>query len=361
MLANINYFYKNKDTRKFIFTCLWIFTFLPNFKLFEMSKSIPLSFFYLISMLFLPMLLNNIKEIKIPPWYITGIYTYMIFYSFMIINKYGFPRGITHWIYGAYLLLIILTCANDFNENDWLDIAQKAILIFFAISIVYTVAFQWDYLLEITFGGKTPYDLRSITRGGRNLDATWLALYCFLLKNKKLRVFCITYATIYSIVAQSRVGILASFAVAIWTAFYLKKWNFKSIKVYAILLLVTVIYGMMTFYIVDTRINDQAPVFEANQIIANNESSSIENSVILSGRGAMWSKADDMFFDNPWGYGAANAVFEMKKNYGFNSYLALSIVQFHGGEALMIFVLGIYLQQNKKEFNLFSLERKEVL
>ena len=109
-----------------------------------------------------------------------------------------------------------------------------------------------------------------------------------------------------------------------------------------------------------------------------------------------------MFCDNPWGYGVGNAMRVMRQSYGFTSYedvvhnvfmqwtldegfigglwyiglglaflyrqwkrrprffaspfdgyfaayFALSLVQFHGGEALMIFVLGVFLLQTQGE------------
>lgn len=122
--------------------------------------------------------------------------------------------------------------------------------------------------------------------------------------------------------------------------------------------------------------------------------------IFLSGRAAIWSKVPQMFLDEPFGYGVGNSMRVMKSKYGFQGYegvvhnvflqwlldegflgglwylglvfalvvsqlkrpdgffadplaaylfvyVVLSLVQFHGGEALMLFVLGIYLSCKK--------------
>ena len=220
----------------------------------------------------------------------------------------------------------------------------------------------------------------SLTRGGPNLDASWLALGCFFMRKKPVKIAYWCWAALFSAIYFSRAGLIACGLYLIWALINDSDWrpNRKTIWIYLafaaaafVALVATGLFG----------------------VLLNRFTGASNHGDVLAGRGAMWSRAGEMFRDHPFGYGCGNAMRVMKQFYGFTSYednmhnillqflidegllgalwflglvvaflikegrqrfrhplagyflvyLILGLVQYHGGEVQMQFILGVYL------------------
>lgn len=396
---------------------LLILLYLPILQLFSIGTdngSIPASLCYVFSVLFLPYLLLNIKELIFPPWYITFLWLYVVAFAGVRLKQYGISKSILHWLFGFYLLVIVLNVNKKLKKEDWLHILEIGACVFAVIHFLYML-WNHDIVWALICGnfrgnpnGVYAFQLPSLTRGGRNLDCTWLGLGAFFLKGKK-KAFYITYAILYAFFGASRVGVISICLAIVWSLIYdplykMTKTNCKWYCLYASVLLI-VLFGSGTAQTFLARMSISVPA-PAQCIEGFEESTGGQNDLpvsvqefteqMLSGRAAMWKRVPQMFADNPMGYGVGNALRVMRLEYGFQgkedvihnvflqwtldegviggvwylgllfaflynqwkkrpkfftspyegyffTYFVLSLVQFHGGEALMIFVLGCYL------------------
>lgn len=194
----------------------------------------------------------------------------------------------------------------------------------------------------------------------------------------------------------------------LWTLVYdrIFRLTFKSLKWYILyglcILTLLVSSGMMRVG-VESMVPDSLMFWKQAESVETENLQPEDPQVIdgyLSGRGAMWERFPQMLRDNPFGYGVGNAVRVMRQSYGFTSYedvmhnvflqltldegvlggfwflglcaaflysqrkerfkspyaaflltyLVLSLVQFHGGEALMQFTLAVFLAERNGWF-----------
>lgn len=246
----------------------------------------------------------------------------------------------------------------------------------------------------------------SLTRGGRHLDATWLSLGAFFVRGKKKALYTI-YVILFSFVASSRVGIIAIGLMILWSLVYdpMYRLTLKNLKWYALFAVVMVAVLVLTGCVQGllSRIGIFLPTpAQMFGVVSQQEAQAMTETLMstgfLSGRDVLWKMVPDAFMARPMGYGVGNAVRVFRMNYGFNSYedvmhnvffqllldegvigglwfigmciaffvsqwkcrprifaapiagyfftyLVLSLVQFHGGEALMQFVLAVSLAQ----------------
>lgn len=417
MQNTIEQFYSKSLRKKLLFVQL-LLLFVPNVQLFSIptdNGSISASPCYFFSVVFIPCLLSGFNRMKLPPWYITALYGYVIFWAIIRTPQYGLSKSILHWLFGIYLLVVLLNVGSDFSQKEWENLLETAVCVFAVMHFMFTVTVNRRtavILLKGYFegsleGGAGCY-LDSLTRGGRNLDATWLCLGGFFVRGKKKAIYT-TWAVLFCFLGGSRAGVVTLALMVLWSLIYdkLYRLTFENLKWYllyaALMLAVLFGTGMAQAFLSRTIINIPAPaewIFRAGpqstgpQIVL----SDINMERTLSGRAAIWGKVPQMFRDNPFGYGVGNAMRVMRSRYGFTGfediahnvfmqwlvdegfigglwyiglaaalfmqqwknrprffedpfaayfgvYIILSLVQFHGGEALMIFLLGIYLMQ----------------
>lgn len=398
-----------------LLTIQLILLYFPILQFFSLADGkIPASACYFFSVSFLPYLVKKIRTLRLPPWYLTALYGYVILWAIVRAPQYGLSKSILHWLFGFYLLVVILNVGAGLSAEDWLRMLETAACVFAVVHFVF-ILFHWDvvwYLLQEYFSGQIDAmwgaRLPSLTRGGRNLDCSWLGLGAFFVRGRK-KAFYVTYVLLFSFLGTSRVGIIAVGIAILWSLVYdplyrLTKKSFKWYALYAVVLLAVLFCSGMAQAVL-SRMTIQIPApaewFPSSVSIPASgggptPSGGMEK--MLSGRGAIWGRAPQMFRDNPFGYGVGNAMRVMKASYGFTSYedvvhnvflqwlldegilgglaylgllaaflcrqwknrphwfaspfdgyflayFVLSLVQFHGGEALMIFVLGVYLIQ----------------
>ncbi len=437
-----------KDNRWKLLLAQLLLLYVPLIQFFSIRTDngiIPASACYFFSLVFVPYLIRNIKTLRLPPWYLTALYFYVMLLAAMRISQYGLSKSVLHWTFGFYLLIVILNVGAEYQKEEWLRMLETGACIFAVVHFIF-ILFHWEivcFLLKGYFwgeinGGGGMY-LPSLTRGGRNLDCTWLGLGAFFVRGKKKLIY-VTYAILFSFLGGSRVGVIAIGMAVLWSLIYdpIYKLTVKKIKWYAlyatILLLILFCSGMAQAFLLRMFSGIESPgqwlqSQEINNIFTSNSSVSSaadiqelpidiqepsvgtqepsialnDPTVILSGRAAIWMNVPKMIKDNPFGYGVGNAMRVMKTQYGFSSYedivhnvffqwlvdegilggiaylsllaaflhrqwkkrphffqsafdgyfltyFVLSMVQFHGGEALMIFVLGIALMRWKATF-----------
>lgn len=423
-----------KQVLFWMLTIQLILLYLPILQFFSIQTdngSIPASACYFFSLLFVPYLITHLKLLRLPPWYFTVLYVYIMLLAALRIPQYGLSKSVLHWSFGFYLLVIILNAGVDLKKEDWLRILEIGACVFAMVRFAYLL-FQFDtvhFLLKGYFWGEVSgYNgalLSSLTRGGRNLDATWLSLGAFFVHGKKKPLY-VTFAIFFSFLGCSRVGVIAIGLAILWSLLYdqIYKLTKKTIKWYviyaAVMLMLLFVSGLAQTFFARMFTGIQAPgqwlraqelfvrqetvIEEAELKDSNITASNITESNItlqnanriLNGRAAMWEKVPQMVKANPFGYGVGNAVRIMRMDYGFlgsedvihnvffqwlvdegilggaaylgllaaflyrqwknrpyifqspfdgffAAWFVLAFVQFHGAEALMIYVLGCFL------------------
>lgn len=399
-----------------------ILLYYPIVQFFTVSTdngTIPASACYFFSLVFVPHLIMKIRQLRLPPWYITGFFLFVYTMALVRIPQYGLAKGLLHWVFGLYLLVVVVNVGSDFKKENWQWILETGACVF-AIGHLLFMVLNYETIFRLIrgyFTGELPgtygATLPSLTRGGRNLDATWLALGAFFVSGRK-KAFYITYTILFSFLGGSRVGVIGSIAVIVWSLLFdpiycLKIKRIKWYAVYAVAMLAVLfltglgqaflgrmvsglpsaqrIWQSVGLIHTDDQNNDTPENHKDPDIVLR------ESSVVMAGRGAIWATVPVMMNDNAWGHGVGNAMRVMKQRYGFTgyedvvhnvflqllvdegiigglwyiamvvllfysqrkerfrdplaayllTYLILSLVQFHGGEALMYFVLGIFL------------------
>lgn len=416
-----------RDNKKkilfYLFLGQLVLLYLPTINFFSIQTdngTIPASACYFFSVLFIPFILMNFWKngLKLPPWYITGLVAYVVVLAIARIGQYGLSKSILHWLFGFYLLIVIINLGRYLSKEEWLGILEGGAIIFAILHFIFMLSNHdiVGWLCKNYFWGTLTGDagcyLPSLTRGGRNLDATWLALGSVFVRGKKKAVY-VTYVTLFVFMGGSRVGIIALALACLWGLIYEKGYKIckKNLKWYvlyaAIMLIVLFMTGFAQATLARVLVNIESPakilhleenieenIEEDNTLVKFNNIPDADE-VILSGRKDIWKRVPQMVKDNPLGYGVGNAMRVMRSQYGFLSYedvvhnafmqwlvdegiigglwyimlvflflfkqwknrprffenrldiylaiyVILSIVQFHGAEALMIFVLGVY-------------------
>lgn len=425
---------KNKEVLSCLFFGQLILLYLPTCKFFSIQTdngTIPASACYFFSLLFVPFILKSFKQngLKLPPLYITGLFGYVMILAIVQMGQYGVSKSVLHWLFGFYLLIIIVNLGQYFLKEEWLRILEWGAILFAILHFIFMLQnYETVCLLckNYFWGIWSSYEasiLPSLTRGGRNLDATWLALGSVFVSGKK-KVLYVTYVVLFVFMGGSRVGIISLGLACVWGLFYekdykLSKKNSKWYALYAIIMLTVLFmtgFAQATLARVLIDVDSPVEVLHISKDEISVDGSAIDNvdtllgiyngdssAVVLSGRKDIWTRVPQMIKDNPFGYGVGNAMRVMRTQYGFTSYedvihnvfmqwtvdegiigglwyillvcllffrqwknrpcffknrldvylgiyIVLSLVQFHGAEALMIYVLGVYFLEHDTKY-----------
>lgn len=333
-----------------------VLLYIPSFQFFSLQTdngTIPASACYFFSVIFVPWLIMNLRNIRLPHWSILGLFLLVYVVAAIRLPQYGLSKSILHWVFGLYLIITVINVGADFSKEMWLKLLETGACVFLTMHIAFllinseTVAWlihgYYTGELEGTYAAKLP----SLTRGGRNLDATWLALGGFFVTGKK-KTWYITYCILFAFLGSSRVGLIASALLVIWTLIYdrqycLTKKRIKWYVLYIALMTALLLWsglaeaGLGRFSALlphraatETVQIEVIPESDKNQTSEGDEtketvtipSKETNERVVefLSGRAAMWSRFPRMFWDNPFGYGVGNALRVMRLNYGFTGY-----------------------------------------
>lgn len=399
--------------------------YFPSLQLFAIptdNGQIPASLCYFFSLVFVPYLLMKLQNLRLPPWYITSLFFFVFIVAVFNIPNYGLSKSILHWAFGLYLLVIILNVGSDFSKDEWMSILDVTAFTFMVAHFLFMIIYNGHISLNLIKGyysgeitGSHGSLLLSITRGGRNLDATWLGLGAFFVKGRRKPIY-ITYAILFSFFGGSRVGIISIFLAILWTIIYdenlkLTKKNIKWYAIYVVCISLILVFTGTAQGVLD-RVGISIPSPKVLLSCFADPSSQqdvdigISTDEFLSGRGAIWPIVPKMIRNNCMGYGVGNAMRIMRTTYGFAgtedvvhnvlmqwtvdegilggvwflvlvfgffwsqrkklfsspfagyllTYIVLSIVQFHGAEALMLYVVGVYILQSNLKLIRFNKE-----
>ncbi len=401
----------SKNSRMILVLLQLLLLYIPNVMLFSIQTDngiIPASLCYFFAVVFVPYFLANLRSLKRPPVYMLLFFVFVFVFALVRVQRYGLSKSILHWAFALYIWLLIPNVGHDFTKDDWLRLLETGACVFLLMHMVLVLinADMYTQLLKGYFDGSGNgyYTalLPSLTRGGRNLDATWLALGAFFVRGKK-KAFYVTYVLLFSFVGSSRVGIIAIGLVILWSLLYdpIYHLTFKNLPWYAlygvVVLAILICAGWVQGLFSRFGLHLPAPV-KMFGLISDQQAAELATNLrstsFLSGREAIWSLVPQAFRDNPMGYGVGNAMRVLKSEYGFASYedvahnvllqfmldegivglvwfvgivvlflssqwklrprffekpvaaffftyLVLALVQFHGGEALMHIVMAI--------------------
>lgn len=419
MVDTIGRFYSNKIRWRLLLIQL-ILLYVPSFQFFSIptdNGSIPASLCYFFSLVFAPYLMILLPNLRLPHWSILGLFVLVYALAMIRWPQYGLSKSILHWAFGLYLIVTVLNVGADFTKEQWLKLLEAGACTFAILHVLHMLE-SYDLVLKLLreyWEGTLSSDqmrvncsaITSLTRGGRNLDATWLALGGFFVRGKKKAVYG-TYAILFAFFGASRVGMISSLCLILWTLVYDRvfRLTFKNLKWYILyglcILLLLAGSGMMRVG-VESIVPDSLMFWKQSEMAETENLQPEEPQIIdgyLSGRGAMWERFPQMLRDNPLGFGVGNALRVMRQSYSFTSYedvmhnvfmqlaldegilgglwflglcaaflygqrkerfrspfaaylltyLILSVVQFHGGEALMQFTLAVFLLERNAWF-----------
>ena len=203
--------------------------YLPGLQLGELSTpngGIPISLCYLFSVAFLPFLVFQLPKLRIPPWYITGLYLFVLLWSVIQMPAYGLSKSILHWLFGAFLLVVLANVGEYLTKDAIAKVLQAGILVFIVCHCLFMLL-NWHTVYDVIFKDQLSSSLPSLTRGGRNLDATWLGLGCFLIGNRKLRFGCLLYSFAFAVIGVSRAGLIVSSLCLLWILVYDNQFGFR--------------------------------------------------------------------------------------------------------------------------------------
>lgn len=221
---------------------------------------------------------------------------YVLLRSVLNISKWGIDQLLVNYIVGIVIFLTMFrTLGIDFDEEEWLSIFKRVSILFLTISYI-NIFLQADaviaYLNNI-FRMAHPYIL-TLTGGGVNIDATWLAILAIPMYRSNKRWLFLTLCTVYSIVVGSRVGMILnvfSFVFFIIASSYDVKHKVRIILTLCSVIIIVIIFLQMEF----------SDVVLARFATLGSDGGSI-------GRLNMWKYAPDIIGKYPTGVGIGNVM-----------------------------------------------------
>jgi hypothetical protein len=278
-----------------------------------------------------------------------------------------------------------------FDLKKLLSIAQMAAVILM-VAMLFKIILYRNYLLTYPNYQKDvfhPTDMPWFFYGGSNIEASWFAIFGALVATRsKLSSFYLAFSWLVSLVYASRAGLAACAVITVWMIIHASsKIRFS----FCVILILTV--GYLSFYklplvnstaflsVSDTRkinmenmqILEGSPLIRTTTFSKMDENGNIIKSQIAprletigkdpgsNGRIKMWKLVPEAFFEQPWGYGAGNALAALQKLSPGTSFRESNvhnlIFQFllDGG----ILGAGIYLYMMLK-FSIYNLKDKMV-
>ena len=389
---------ENSDSNsklKFIFLIFFLSMCLQNIDIISFSN-FSFKLCHLLSLLFIPFLIKR-KKICFPHIAVLGFLFYIILISIINMFNYGLNHLLLNYIFGFYLIIIIINIGQPLTKDDWVDIIKKGTIIMMVLiflKIFMHINEVITFLSHASINGH-PAFFQTYFGGGINLESTWMALLGVVFyKDKRQFIYCIL-SLIISIIYVSRVGILLNIILFLFFLYNkFKSINDKKSKIITIIFLIS-LFALFIFLLYKLGLLDY--------ILMRLLSIGQEGDKGSSGRLNMWGYVLDAFIANPFGYGIGNALvgiqsvsplyysaqnvhniyFQILLDSGFLGlsyfigiiicfikneiknvfsnpfvffiigYLIAGLVQFRGGDSILFFVIGIYLSNN---FNIKTLK-----
>lgn len=247
--------------------------------------------------------------------------------------------GINSWLLNMLFCTLAFALAwrmsDDFNLDDWLWIGKiSAVTIYFLIFFNFILSLNglWNFMLAPSV--HKPQVHQTIFGGGVTMESSWLGLFGFLAAGSAWWFPIITLTLIFSIMANSRAGILTCLAFLAWAfAQWIRRrrnkqtailfWNDWKLKqrIYCTILsvLIVAIYTTMqisAFAVQRSPVQEQTNSYESQSVLGNviDRFQSIGDEPGSRGRINMWKWFPKEFKENIWGYGLGNGMEQVREN-----------------------------------------------
>lgn len=363
---------------------------LPNFNILSIGETgLKL---YRVVVLFATIYIFVKGRIKIPSSKLLIFFVYMISISFICIFIFGYERLLFDYIFAFLIMMCSFNISSTVKSEKMLSIINKVSIIILGI-ILLNVLKNIDQILLFL---KNPYNnhpiYESIFTGGANLECTWPGMLAvFFIKKPKRGIIYLSLCFIVSILLSSRVGIL----VDIMALYFLLKNLYPDVKsltkkrLMRGFILFSILFFILSYILLQTNYLDT--ILDRFINLGSDTGS--------QGRLRMWMYVFQAFLNNPFGYGAGNAIlavknvshlwygednvhnlifqmlldfglvgmlFYLKTIYNFIKnefrnlvknpfaffiliYIIIGLIQFKGAELITFFVIGLYLNYKKNK------------
>ena len=334
---------------------------------------------HLFSLLFLPLLWKK-HVLKLPDKIVSLFICFILVHALVMLPIFGVSSLVLNYLYGFYLLLIVVNIGCDFSKEDWLVLFRhSALLIIFFVWVKNLL--QISIILEFLKAPLHHPMVSTLFGGGVNIEASFLSLFCFFFNFSGIGIVYFVLCVITSAIYMSRAAILILVIYFLYNILFVAK--SKKFGVYIIILsviLMPLLFGEQVEYLISRFAN------------IGNEPGSI-------GRLNMYIEVPSVLFSYPLGVGMGNCLdvirnlsgipfyennlhnlylqmfvdlgilggclylfictyfvyknfTKLKSNFMLAflyAYLIISLIQFRGGDALVFFVLGAYIASDNNK------------
>lgn len=280
----------------------WSFSLFILFSMIREAGGVALSGIFYCFIVIMGCMLITRRRLLFPSKVLLAFAGYMLLVSVFNISKWGIDQRIVNYIVGIVIFLTMFrTLGINFGEEDWLLIFKRVSILFLIISYI-NVVVQIDAIIDYVhhiFKMAHPH-ISTLTGGGVNIDATWLAILAIPMYKSNKRWVFLALCTVYAVLVGSRAGILLnifSFVFFIMTSAYDAKH-----KIRIILGFFLAIIAVMTVLQIQVEIFD---VILARFVTLGSDGGSL-------GRLNMWRYAPDIIEKYPMGVGIGNVMDALK-------------------------------------------------
>jgi hypothetical protein len=322
-----------KSSYKIIYFLFFLFILasviqLGEFTTIYIGEKTALKYYQIFSLAFIPILFCC--SFTIPPKIVIFYFFYIILISILMSQIYGLRNPLISYIWGFFMIVTIYSIGKYLKKEIIISIFQKIAILFLIIIWIKNFIYKEAFIIFFINPSIHPV-IPTFSDGGVNLEATWVALLGFFLKSKKGYLYLLI-SLLLSVLYTSRVGMILNFLYFCWLTYhiYLKAGilNFKRILQVSF---ITSIIGVFFLFspLADTILNRLS------------ESGSSEEGG-SAGRIAMWVNFPDAFANNPFGYGAGNAMIAIESVSGRN-FEEVNIHNIYMQNALDFGLFGLFL------------------
>lgn len=349
----------------FVMLCLQSLTII-NFGNFN------LKLVHLYSICFLPLLVK-LNRIILPNKIITAFVIFIVGHAFIMAKNFGINSLLLNYLFGYYLLIIVMNIGSDLTKDDWLKLFRRCSFVFLGLVWMNNLQ-QIDIIIDFLNAPLHHPVIKTLIGGGVNIEASWLNLFCFFFGLSKTGTIYFTLCVLTTIIYMSRAAMVILVLYMCFSIFFL----FDRNKIFSLLSRGFILFASVYAY---GKSNYMVSRF-AN---IGNEPGSI-------GRLKMYEVVPDALITYPFGCGIGNCMNVLREVSGINfyegnlhnvflqmfidlgwigglvylviilvfvkkrffelklnsilallfAYLIISLIQFRGGDSIIFYILGAY-------------------
>lgn len=204
---------RQKRTRLVLLTAFLLAACIQNVVLFDIGASFKLA--HLAGVLLFPVALLQRPARPLGKfwWASVGV---LAAYTAITYLVFGFNSWLLNGVFCVYAVWCVWKLSGDLDRKDWLLIFRTAavvILVLVAANMLFQFEKIWKFMLSPGFYHPV---YNTIFGGGPNLDASWIGLFCFVMGGTVWWRPYYTASVVISLLTNSRAGLLANGAFAVW-------------------------------------------------------------------------------------------------------------------------------------------------